>query len=458
MYVYRTTAFDEQVADKTGLGDHVDRLCGELERMTLEQVLGRFERVYPYLKRKEGNLRLIARIRRVGSDPVLCWLKVFRRGDRAYEEFLRDRENFAARLLDSQVKQEQLWQWLKQRQAESDRQKTPKPLSDELRLWLQRPSLRMDFNGVVIYESEQWLNGFATPEIQEEWMTFNRVITELADTTSDLGENLPWAGIQLYGEENRYVLYSRILTADTPSRQVLFLIAPFSQRPDREQIQQVLDFTWPEKEVSPLNPQTPTTLDELTSIASRAYPSYLLADETNWLAIENEENANLALSAEEEAILHDVSTSRPSLPLFLNGQAGSGKSTMLFHLFADYCHKHLHLCQEKNLPILSKPHPLFLAYNERLLKVAKERVIPLLASHHRFLAKRGISEDLPDISLFFQSFRTFLRNLLPLEERDRFNDDNYISFHRFRQLMERTTWRKYSPELCWQVIRTFIKG
>lgn len=458
MYVYRTTAFDKQVADKTGLGDHVDRLCGVLEKMSLEQALGRFERVYPYLKRKEGNLRLIARIRRVGSDPVLCWLQVFRRGDRAYEEFLRDRENFADRHLDSQIKQEQLWQWLNQHQTQRDRQHSPKPLSDELRLWLQRPSLRMDFNGVAIYESEWWLNGFATPEIQSHWITFNRILTELADSSSDFGEDTAWSGIKLYGEENLYVLYSRILTADTPSRQVLFLIAPFSHRPDRQQIQQVLDFTWPEKEISPLNPATPTTLDELTSIASRAYPSYLLADETNWLAIENEENANLALSAEEEAILHDVSTTRPSLPLFLNGQAGSGKSTMLFHLFADYCHKHLRFCQEKNIPILSKPHPLFLAYNERLLKVAKERVIPLLASHYRFLAKRGIIEELPDISSFFQSFRSFLRNLLPLEERDRFNDANYISFHRFRQLLERTTLRKYSPELCWQVIRTFIKG
>ncbi|WP_204102615.1 MULTISPECIES: hypothetical protein [Spirulina sp. CCY15215] len=458
MYVYRTNAFDEQVKEQTGLGDHVDRLCREIEEMALEQVLARFERVYPYLKRKEGNLRLIARIKRVGSDPVLCWLKVFRRGDHAYGEFLRDRENFGDRILDGQIKQEQLWQWLNQRKAENDRQNTPQPLSDELRLWLQRPSLRMDFDGVVVYESERWLNSFSTPEIQDKWRIFNRIIAELADTTSDFGSDTHCEGIKLYGEEHRYVLYSRILTADTPSRQVLFLIAPFSQIPDREQIQQVIDYTWPEKEISPFNPQTPTTLDELTSIASRAYPSYLLADETNWLAIENEENANLALSAEEEAILHDVSTTRPSLPLFLNGQAGSGKSTMLFHLFADYCHKHSRLCQEQNISILSKPHPLFLAYNERLLKVAKERVIPLLASHHRFLAKRGIAEDLPNLSPFFQSFRTFLQNLLPLEERDRFNDANYISFHRFRQLIDRTTWRKYSPELYWQVIRTFIKG
>ncbi|MEM9539280.1 MAG: hypothetical protein AAGA60_07175 [Cyanobacteria bacterium P01_E01_bin.42] len=459
MYVHRTAAFDKQVAEKTGLGDHVDRLCGALEKMSLEQALGRFERVYPYLKRKEGNLRLIARIHRVGSDPVLCWLQVFRRGDRAYEDFLRDRQSFADRHFDSQIKQEQLWQWLNQRKTKSDRQQhSPKPLSDELRLWLQRPSLRMDFNGVAIYESEWWLNGFATPEIQSHWITFNRILTELADASSEFGEDTICPGIKLYGEENLYVLYSRIFTLDTPSREVLFLIAPFTCRPDRQQIQQVLDYTWPEPEISPLNPETPTTLDELTSIASRAYPSYLLADETNWLAIENEENANLALSAEEEAILHDVSTTRPSLPLFLNGQAGSGKSTMLFHLFADYCHKHLRFCQEKNIPILSKPHPLFLAYNERLLKVAKERVIPLLASHHRFLAKRGVAKDLPDISSFFQSFRSFLRNLLPLEERDRFNDANYISFHRFRQLLKRTTLRKYSPELCWQVIRTFIKG
>lgn len=468
MYCYRSSAFNAQVHEKAGLAEHVDRLCRELETMPLEQVLSRFERVYPYLKRKESNLRLIARIRRIGNEPILCWLRVFRRGDRDYEEFLRDRQDWANNILDTQIPDSLLWDWLNEQKNNSENQPQPTspPLSESLRRWLDRPSLRMDFNGVVIYESEAWLARFAEPHCRSEWRTFNRIITELADAEGDRGEPTPWDGIRLYCEPEHAILYSRITTADHPTRQVLFLIAPFRDRPDPDTLQTILDPLWKishhhhngEQNRYLFSSQTPTTLDELTTIARRAYPDYLLADETNWLEIETDERANLALSAEEEAILHNVSTQKPSLPLFLNGQAGSGKSTMLFHLFADYCHRHLRYCTEEGRPCLSFPRPLFLAYNDRLLKVAKERVIPLLASHHRFLERRGQSEALPDISPFFQSFRTFLRNRLPLAERNRFNDANYVSFHYFRQQYLKTRRRVYSPEVCWQVIRTFIKG
>ncbi|MCW6037924.1 hypothetical protein K4A83_16820 [Spirulina subsalsa FACHB-351] len=454
MYVYRTDTFNEQVLEK-GVGDHVDRLCEDLKTMTLEQVLARFERVYPYLKRKEGNLRLIARIRRIGGEPVLCWLKVFRRGDREYEEFLRDRENFANHALESQIKEGHLWQWLNQQKtATLNLHAIATPLPDELRPWLDRPSLRMDLTGVVIYESEVWLTRFMTPEIQARWMTFNRLIADLADSTENMGEPTSWPGIQCYREENCWVFYQQITTLDPPERNILFLLTLFALSPSPEAINEDLQAIFG----GDTPPQSPLNFDELSAIARRAYPSYLLADERHWLAIEKDEMANLALSAEEEAILHNVSTSKPSLPLFLNGQAGSGKSTLLFHLFADYAHRHLRERQQQKRRLLDKPHPLFLAYNNRLLKVAQERVIPLLASHHRFLAKRGYLEELPDIRPFFQSFRTFLRNLLPLEERDQFNDANYISFHQFRQLFYKTTWRDYTPEQCWQVIRTFIKG
>ncbi|MDB9315891.1 3'-5' exonuclease [Spirulina sp. CS-785/01] len=457
MYVYRTEVFNEQVNAK-GLADKVDRLSSELATMSLEQVLARFERVYPYLKRKEGNKRLIARIRKVGEDYILCWLKVFRRGDHEYELFLRDRVNWANQPLDVNLTDNRLWQWLNEVKASQQAHHFPHPLSDELRPWLNRPSLSMDFNNVLVYESEAWVNQFATPDVQQHWRAFNSNIAVLVDAPQDPGQPTPWEGIQLYGDGSCWILYSRIFTTDDPPRQVLFLIFPFIHSPTDTEIEDLLGTFLQEAEITIFSPQTPITLDELTTVASRAYPSYLLADESNWLAIEKAENANLALSAEEEAILHGVSTTKTSLPLFLNGQAGSGKSTMLFHLFADYCHRHLSYCKLQQKSILAKPHPLFLAYNERLLRVAKERVIPLLASHYRFLAKRGESEDLPGISPFFKSFRTFLRNLLPLEERDNFNDANYISFHRFRQLFYRKLKSKYSAEVCWQVIRTFIKG
>ncbi len=454
MYVYFAAACRAQI-ERQGLRSQIERLSAELETLTLEQALSRFERVYPYLKRKEGNLRLIARILRLGGEPVLCWLGVFRRGDRDYEDFLRDREDYADSALDNQIDSAELKQWLAQRQAEAQPQPRPRPLDPSLRLWLERPSLRIDFQGVTIYESEIWLQRFAEPALQDYWLALNRAIATLADAPQPLGGAVPGDRLWLYSTDDVAILYSRLQTADQPSRAILFLLAPFLAAPTPAQLVEICTAIFGDRQ--PAGWPTVPTLDELTAIARRAYPSYLLADENNWLAIEKAERANLALAAEEESILHAVSTGQPSLPLFLNGQAGSGKSTLLFHLFADYCHRHLQFCREQQRDPLAQPHPLFLAYSDRLLKVARERALPLLASHYRFLARGGQPADLPDISPFFRSFRRFLRNLLPLEERDRFSDANYLSFHRFRQLLQRT-WRGYSPERCWQVIRTFIKG
>ncbi|MEC4893620.1 MAG: hypothetical protein SAL07_15550 [Oscillatoria sp. PMC 1051.18] len=450
MFVYRTSLFDNQVKERN-LSDRVNRLCDDLESMTVDEVLAHFERLYPYLKRKEGNLRLIARIRRVGNDQILCWLAVFRRGDSKYEEFLREREKFSNPSLDGQI--QHLEEWLRQQKASTkEMQPSPPPLDGNLLPWLDPPSWQKHTSDeVVIYESETWLNLFQTPEIQNQWQIYNRLIANLASNNDSIGESTGFDGIKIYTEKQHSLLFSKIITSDTPERKVLFLLAPFAKIPSPEEIQHIAQAN----QINCLSERL--QIDDLTFSAKRAYPSYLLADEKSWLAIEKEEAANLALSAEEEAILHSVSTSNPSLPLFLNGQAGSGKSTMLFHLFADYCHRHWQYCQEEKRDFLSKPHPLFLAYNDRLLKVAQERVAALLASHHRFLERRGEEVEFPDISPFFQSLRTFLRDLLPPEERDRFLDANYISFHRFRQLCRRA-WRGYSPERCWLVIRTFIKG
>ncbi len=453
MYVYFAAACRTQI-ERQGLWPQIERLSAEIEALNLEQALSRFERVYPYLKRKEGNLRLIARVLRLEQEPVLCWLGVFRRGDRDYEDFLREREDYADSALDHQIDALALRRWLAQRRAETRPQPQPRPLNPNLRLWLERPSLRIEVQGVTIYESEVWLERFADPAIQAHWLALNRAIASLADAPQPLGGAVVGDRLWLYPTEAVAILYGRWQTRDRPRRDLLFLLAPCQPAPTAAELVSICTTIFGQG--SPGWAQDPS-LDELTAIARRAYPSYLLADETNWLAIENAAQANLALSAEEESILHAVSTSQPSLPLFLNGQAGSGKSTLLFHLFADYCHRHLQACREQGCDPLALPHPLFLAYSDRLLKVARERALPLLASHYRFLARGGRPAELPDVSSFFCAFRRFLRHLLPLEERDRFSDANYISFHRFRQLLQRT-WRGYSPERCWQVIRTFIKG
>lgn len=144
---------------------------------------------------------------------------------------------------------------------------------------------------------------------------------------------------------------------------------------------------------------------------------------------------------------------------------------MLFYLFADYCFRKWQYKLEGN--------PLFLTYNERLVDVAKDRVRRLLSSHHRFLAKRTqgsatpvVDDLLVQIGSFFRPFQRFLLDLLPEDEKEHFSLERYIDFARFKRLYMRKPLpgqeqqvvlklpeaKRWSPELCWHVIRTFIKG
>ena len=71
--------------------------------------------------------------------------------------------------------------------------------------------------------------------------------------------------------------------------------------------------------------------DFLLKLALKGYPDWILYDDfSNWEKIEYDQEANLALSEEE------VRTLNTSIyPFFINGLAGSGKSTILYYLFAN---------------------------------------------------------------------------------------------------------------------------
>lgn len=516
MYVYRTSQFNGK-AERYGIQDRIDDLCAELETQRIDEVQARFERVYPYLKRRILNRRLIARILKVDDEQILCLLDIFKRGDTDYEQFLEAPVEYGKNHLESQLDEQQLRDWLTRAKSEQHPVEPLPDLPSELHPWLELPSWDIDtaIGDWVIYESEAWVTQFRKPEIEQAWKIYYQMILGIRDHTLESFEiaNLP--NVKLCNAHNRYVLYSELETSDTVVGGVLFLLAPFEREPSPTDITQVGLITglferidletdnedtliWGREDmgnsladVSEL-PTIRTTassstevthnllarqlhLYELTPFARRSYPAYLLADEESWLAIERGKEANLALSPEEEQILKSVSTATPgsgSLPLFINGRAGSGKSTMLLYLFADYCYrkyydKHGH-CREQPLA----GEPLFLTYNERLLDVAQEGVKTLLESHHRFVAEGNQGWESDRIAHLFQPFQKLLFSLLPPQERSRFDPEKYISFHRFKQLYQGNSpceslskavlhlpqARRYSPEMSWHVIRSFIKG
>ncbi len=477
MYVYRTSQFNDKT-ERYNIQTRIDDLCAELETQRIDEVQARFERVYPYLKRRTLNRRLIARLFRVDDEQLLCLLDIFKRGDNDYEQFLEDPVEYGKIYLEPQLDLAQLRDWLTLTKSQQHPTQQLPELPPQLRPWLEPPGWEMDTGREdwVIYESEEWVKRFRNREIQDAWETYYQIISGIRSKTIDSEEFPDWSNLKLCASNNHYVLYSELEPADTIVGGVLFLLAPFDHKPSSAEITQVGLTT------ALFNGSNTTNilarqlnLYELTPFARRSYPAYLLADEESWLAIERGKEANLALSAEEEQILKSVSTSAPgngSLPLFINGRAGSGKSTMLLYLFADYCYRKYYDKQGHRRVEPLPGEPLFLTYNERLLEVARDGVNTLLTSHHRFVAERSQGSESDRIEPFFQPFQKFLFDLLPPRERDRFDLEKYISFHRFKQLYQGKSpseslgqavlhlpqARRYSPETCWHVIRSFIKG
>lgn len=506
MYVYTAEPFDEKVKQHR-LHDEAAKLYEMLKSLdTYGTLRGLLEPVWPYWMHRVEKLRLIGRILRVGDDQVICLLDILDCRDRNYKEFRKDPRRFGQKALEPLLRDDELQNWLMQeKRSETEtehRVRQVDPLPAKLQPWLEPPGWGADTyaEDLVIYESEEWVMRFRSYDIANYWRTYYDILTDLVLM------NLPgeidrwsqdvngWPGLRLASKDKCFVLFRRIDTAGDEHRRVLFLLAPFfkefDEKPSSVEIERVVvaadpAYTLCNATTDPSSLQL--GLDELAPLASRSYPYYVLEDDRSWLAIEREEGANLSLSTEEERILRSVSNPMPgssALPVFINGRAGSGKSTMLFYLFADYCFRKWQRKLEGN--------PLFITYSEPLLDVAKDRVRRLLSSHHRFLAKRKQGRDMPSaesllkqVDNFFQPFQKFLLDLLPEEERVRFSQQKYISFHRFKQLYRGEPLRKdasrrsgeheklvrerrmalrlvqakhWSAELCWHVIRTFIKG
>ncbi|NEO29339.1 MAG: hypothetical protein F6K36_02570 [Symploca sp. SIO3C6] len=496
MYVYRTPQFNSKV-ERYGIQERIEQLCAELETQSIDEVQGRFERIYPYLKRRILNRRVIGRILRIDQDRLLCLVDIFKRGDKDYEQFLETPVEYGENHLETQLDLARLQDWLVLAKIQQPLKQELPELPSTMKPWLEPPGWEMDnvAGDWVIYESEEWVRRFRKPEIQVSCQTYYQIITGIRTKTIQCSVFPDCFDLKLSQINHHYVLYSELEDTDTKVGGVLLLLAPFNYEPSSQEIIRVgeniglFDNSNP-NEISRRNFKMRefSSLQALTPLARRFYPAYLLADEDSWLAIEQGQESNLALSSEEEQILNSVSTSTTdsgSLPLFINGRAGSGKSTMLLYLFADYCYRKYYNKQGRRRPEPLPGEPLFITYNQRLIEVARDGVKKLLSSHHRFVAERSQGDEMPSIEHNFRPFGEFLLELLTTVESDAPGDSlassfprsKYISFHRFKQLyqgtipletpdlvsLQRITLqlpqrRRYSAEICWHVIRTFIKG
>ena len=190
--------------------------------------------------------------------------------------------------------------------------------------------------------------------------------------------------------------------------------------------------------------------DKLLKQARKGYPDWILYGEfEDWKKLENDDEANLALSDEEIKVLN-----KTPYPYFVNGLAGSGKSTILYYLFAHaYSYKEI-----KPIKLL------FLSYSPKLIAKAKSVVKALLRTNPSYHGFKLTEEEEKNLDACFCPFQEFLiSNILNTDDDIRnFSDSRHLSYEQFQKdyslSCKLDEANNYKAAIVWSVIRTFIKG
>jgi len=366
------------------------------------------------------------------------------RGDDEYEFFNFNAEDYGKKFFDPIIDGEM--DSIKQFVSDN---RPPQPQKQDLPNyyyeWLTPSKLIQAAGEKTIYETVDWCEKIKKID-EAHYLRFYDVLRALIDEpdkiiTRNLKNNNILKIIS-HSDRKEYKILCAELQID--SQNVLLLIQPLinQEQPKDEIVKYYTDFISQKTHLEP---------DDLAMISYRAYPWYTLADENLWLDIERDSQANLALSSEEENILYELTSENPSLPVFINGRAGSGKSTMLYYLFADLIYKKLTNDLNGDL--------IFITYNDRLLETAIEAVKNILNSHFAFSRTGYEKLNRSKLSHYFQTFHNFILNIFP-DIAENFKPEKRITFHGFKSIWRRIYKRPQylSPELSWFIIRAYIKG
>lgn len=450
-------------AKRHGVSEAIERLRASLEETQSLSQFDPFPPPYHVKKKLTGRQpRLVAKERKVGGHLVVVFLTVMIRGSREYEQdFCHDPVAYGARHFDDLVSDGELAAFVEERTALGEQPAKPNPSDTEndllygafshAGLVIPGAGAQEDALDRIVCESHEWVEQVAQSRIQNQLSRLAPLCTKALSGNEGLqylpsSEKQGW-GIWSYRRAG-YVLLLRVVDGANASTV------------EAEVRQAAADLDAGETEL-------------LLRASRRAYPATVLTNDELWIDLEREEIANMALSPEESEVLESARHSDTPFPLFINGRAGSGKSTILQYLFADILFAYgtrVGFGIGGGARTSGAPRcPLYLTANGELLRNARNFVHRLLTGEAQFLdLDDGLScneMDLPDLlDEAFREFHPFMLSLLPREIRSRFQNANRIDYPRFRRLWEQRfgkepkARREFGPDLSWHVIRSYIKG
>lgn len=432
IYVFVTSRCKED-AKSHGLEGQLEKLKEKVEKMQMLLAFGDFPE--NYCNKRLGNYRLIAEKRKIDEDMVVVFHRNVPRGGGEYSSFYKNTEEYAKKNSSNGPTDEELEEWLKE--LKKEKPVAPKPSMNEKEVAFLYETLHDDaLSFYYVYESREWNKCLKSDnKIKNRLINIPGVVTELIDG-ADQHENRGF--IEL--DQDYQIVYQLF-----PDQKAIYLSNIVSSINLDEK--KVLD-------------ALPSTYEAMIRSSFKGYPDLILGDEDAWVNIQRDDDANLALSSEELNLLQSI-YQEPAFPLFINGRAGSGKSTILQYLFTDYLilYAKLGLKEEKINP------PLYLTYSSTLADKASKRIDSLLKNNaSNVLENEGRKEVKIDTQQCVQSFKTFLLSLLPEHVRKDFKESLFIGYSQFKIHWERKfgkvveAGKCYSPDISWHIIRTIIKG
>jgi len=449
-------------AKRLGLADNLGELLDNCEARMFDEAFQLFEIRYPYLYKRISNFRLIAKVETVkvsipemdtpDSIEAICILDILKKGDKDAQDFNADHFKYGQEKLEKLIDHHALREHVEEELRKGFVDSTPskKEMPDDLYRWLE-PFERTENSDDLILESKDWVEKFKSTEYQKHWATFLKLVRMSSYSFLKPVEEGSRIFIAKDDHSDRKILYTKFLLEETSggTESVIFLLNALN--PD-EPIN-IGPYDWAQNFDDIIK-----NIDVIAPYADRAYLSLILPDDDLWYQVMKSDAANPALSAEELALLARVRHApiqERVLPIFINGRAGSGKSTMLYHLFSDYVHRKATLGLSGEI--------LFLTYSESLLETARENVRKLVGARFDLnddIRPLSIDDTLPNYPDYFQSFLGFVQKLIPKEILlKEFPQDKYADFRVFKKFFTKSvTGTKLSPDICWHVIRTFIKG
>ncbi|KPL89101.1 helicase domain-containing protein [Ardenticatena maritima] len=477
MLVYVTDHLKEQLADKQfkEAQSGVQKLQSRLESITdvYEIAPSVMERLHPVYKYRIGKIRVIGKLIYENEIPVMILVHLFKRGDAKYQNFLNMNAKERLDFIDPYLPAPEVIQkFIEENLAEVPQVEERPPLPSEFAHWLN--PFQRSRQDVIIFESRNWVQKM---EMNRYRATIHRYFDILNKAIISQKYDFPVIDfISGVREEHRVVYLANFLLdlPNYPSEEIFFLIDASEGRDEEleHHLKQGLrEGTGPYAWLNGISDgivSTELQFDLLAQQSGRAYYAYFLLDEPLWKEIEGVkttqssnsgvDHRNPALSAEEVRILSHAlhGGDQYVLPLFINGRAGSGKSTMLHYLFANYVFRKL----QDELP----GKVLFLTYTEQLRKESQKTVREFLQIGNEFAIK-----DLPEreferiMQTSFWKFDDFVREMLSQEERlEKFPLDRFVAnFGDFQRVYETIAPKgpgNYSADVAWHILRTYIKG